>query len=238
MKTHYPMSASSAARWIACPGSIEASKNCPPSPTTPAADEGTAAHLVAEFCLRTGLDLTQGNPGVLVGDREWPVTEEMAQAVRLYVDEVNRCAGQLFIERRFLLAEDMGGTVDAARVDGMGYPGLKKVTVFDFKYGRRPVKAEGNPQMMIYAKGLLNEVGTEYPDGLVSLRIVQPRCSPAVTVWDLSIRAFLEEYDRVIVRAVERAKDPSAPRLAGQHCQYCPAKKTCEAYANKDAYVF
>ena len=52
---HAELSASSAHRWISCPASISASRGIADS-SSAAAEEGTAAHELAERCLRDGTD--------------------------------------------------------------------------------------------------------------------------------------------------------------------------------------
>jgi hypothetical protein len=51
--THSPYGPSSAARWIACPGSVQAQEGIPDT-ESPYAAEGHAAHALAEKALKTG----------------------------------------------------------------------------------------------------------------------------------------------------------------------------------------
>ena len=54
-RAHSELGASSCERWWNCPGSVAASRGMP-NRSSPAAELGTAAHEVAELCLRNGQD--------------------------------------------------------------------------------------------------------------------------------------------------------------------------------------
>ena len=57
MAKHATLSASGTARWLNCPGSIQASVNIPAKPSSIAAKlSRTAAHYLAEYCLKTRTD--------------------------------------------------------------------------------------------------------------------------------------------------------------------------------------
>lgn len=51
MAAHSNLGASSAHRWMVCPGSVRLNAALPPSPSSAHALEGTVAHALAEFCL-------------------------------------------------------------------------------------------------------------------------------------------------------------------------------------------
>ena len=54
MSAHAPLAPSSAKRWIACPGSVQATRGAPESPSSSFADEGTHAHALFARCLLQG----------------------------------------------------------------------------------------------------------------------------------------------------------------------------------------
>ena len=81
------LGASSAARWMNCPGSVQLAESLPEQDTTTKyAAEGTVAHALAELALRMGVD-----PVMYVGKKidGMKGTMEMALAVGVYVDKVN-----------------------------------------------------------------------------------------------------------------------------------------------------
>ena len=76
-RAHASLGASSASRWMACPGSVRLSEGMP-NISSDYAREGTAAHELAEMCLR------QGKPASAFLEQEiegFEVTEDMAEAV-------------------------------------------------------------------------------------------------------------------------------------------------------------
>jgi len=70
MAKHAVLSASGASRWIACPGSIRMSKGITRT-TSKYAEEGIAAHELAEHCIGVGVDALD-----FIGDtfNKYPVT--------------------------------------------------------------------------------------------------------------------------------------------------------------------
>ena len=88
-KVHATFSPSAAERWIACPGSVKLSENCPKT-TSKYAEEGTLAHALAEQCLLT----PDKNADDFVGKRidGQLITQEMAEFVQVYVEHCRSIA--------------------------------------------------------------------------------------------------------------------------------------------------
>jgi Protein of unknown function (DUF2800) len=99
---------SASPRWIPCPGSM-----ADPVNTTDGgdageyADEGTAAHALASQVLKTKGDTAHAHLGevIKVNKREFTVTDDFADHVQTYVDDVQRRAigGYLMVEQRVTL---------------------------------------------------------------------------------------------------------------------------------------
>lgn len=233
---HSKRGASSAYRWMACPGSVRHCEGIT-NYSSPYAMEGSAAHLLAETCLRLGHDAGD-YCGQVLGEeyKDFPVTVEMAAAVQVYLDTVrgdlSASAGFLEIEKRFhlsMLHPDIYGTNDAC----LYQPALKKLTVYDYKHGAgKKVEAKENPQLMYYGLGpcLLEKRRVD----VIELVIVQPRCFYAepVSRWQISPLDLLD-WSGDLVEAVERTEDPSAPLMPGGHCDYCPGQAVCPAIYEK-----
>ena len=87
-KVHSALGASSSYRWLACPGSVRLSVGLP-TVSSVYAEEGTAAHSLGETCLKHNRDPRRHVSKLIpVNGHEYDVTEEMAEAVKLYVDTV------------------------------------------------------------------------------------------------------------------------------------------------------
>lgn len=230
---HSILGASSSHRWLNCPGSIRLSAGMPKT-SSKYADEGTAAHELAETCLRSGGAANSYLGKIItVNETAYEVTHEMADAVQLYLDVLSadyKSAGfnpVLAIEQRFhldWLYDGMFGTNDAL----VGQPfGLLRV--YDFKYGAGvAVDVTDNTQLMYYALGAAH--GETYDE--VELVIVQPRAQhPDGPV--RRQRMWVAELDRwadqVLLPGAEATEDPEAPTNAGEWCRFCPAMAICPA---------
>jgi len=175
---HYRFSPSAASRWLACPGSLTLPEV--EDEGSEYAREGTAAHDLAEQCWLTGLDPSAFIDGEIEG---FPVTEEMAEAVQLYMDTVEMESRhescEVWTENKIAHSSmsGFGGTVDCM----IWNPSSEVLTIVDFKYGAGVVvEVEKNPQLLCYALLALNTIATqtegERQSIEVRLIVVQPRC--------------------------------------------------------------
>ena len=222
---------------MACPGSIRLSAGRERASSS-YADEGTAAHQVAEKCLRAERDAAEyvGTKEVVNG-AEWEVTEEMAEAVQVFLDEVRAACepgDTLLIEHQFDLSAirpDMFGTNDACVVN----PRKRVLHVFDYKHGKgHAVEVIGNPQLRYYGLGALLDVGATGIDKIV-LTIVQPRAphrDGPVRRETISVLELVE-WINDLRAAAQRTEDPDAPLVPGDHCTFCPAAGVCRALHDK-----
>lgn len=236
-RAHATLGASSAHRWMACPGSIRLGTGIP-SRSSRYADEGTAAHQLAERCLRLSHP-ERTDAAYFVGAKEtvrgaeWEVTEEMAESVQMFLDAVrgaHQPGDTLLMEQRFDLSAihpGMFGTNDACVLS----PARGVLHVFDLKYGKgHAVEAKGNPQLRYYGLGALMTAQAPGIHTLV-LTIVQPRAphrdgpirSETIGVLDLL------EWTADLKAAAVATEDPAAPVRAGGWCTFCPAAGTCPA---------
>lgn len=238
-RAHSRLGASSAYRWMNCPGSVRATQDCPDSDSIYAA-EGTAAHELAERVL----NLPKGDlrvahdfigTSITVGNHVFEVDEEMADAVHLYCETVwadwDATQDVLAVERRFSLEQirdGMFGTNDALRYR----PSTKALTVYDYKHGRgKAVHPDDNPQLLYYALGAA--LAASWPIDTLELVIVQPRAGGApVRRWTTNVLR-LAEFMSELEAAADRASAPDAPLIPGDWCKasFCPAAGRCDALA-------
>lgn len=208
--SHAKFSPSAAERWLHCGYSI---KMAPffKSTDTPASINGTNHHTIAALHLDNG-------------------TETRIKGMNTYLKAVRDVAvdGELFVERRVVIVPDLcEGTLDA------GVLGGDWLHVFDLKWGKTPVHATLNSQMMLYALGVVREFQLKKTVD-ATLTIVQPNSSSGFTIknWDTTVEYLLKFYEKV-QRAIEEGLKPEPKAVPGGWCYWCPAKMHCKAYLTK-----
>lgn len=241
MSDHAKLSPSAAHRWMACPGSVAATRGLS-DPDTAYSLAGTRAHAIAAYCLLHDHDAAR-YVGALASpdlqDTPWvqklePFGLEEGDAVQEYLNDVRRevmlHGGELRVEQRARVAADLWGTADAVLVLRGADKGVQRIVVWDYKHGAgKYVEVEDNPQLIIYALGVLAELG--WPPHLVpeiELRVAQPRFRGAAALRGYMMTgAQLDNWKVRVLAAADRARAPEAPLAAGDHCQFCPARGTC-----------
>ena len=240
-----------------CPASVLLSKDIP-SETTVYAEEGTAAHRLAEIQLlslfecRVPSEAEQAEMETIVAKHP-----DAPAHIKTYVDEVARIASGAFFtaaEMRLTLTPITGeldafGTADCVVITG------DTLHIIDLKYGAGvKVAAKENVQLCMYALAALAELDPDslvYAVANVRLHIVQPRMD-STEHWDISRdlleRAFYPRIRKAIDRArylVEHPADlevgfPFLPAGGGEPlgdfavpsddiCRFCRAKAACPA---------
>lgn len=237
---HSRIGASSAHRWLACPGSVRLSSALP-NQSSEYAREGTAAHEAAARCLDLGKEAWElAGEKIVVEGQEFAVTDEMIESVQLYLDTIEASLTERavkFVEQRFSLDEvhpDLYGTADCVVFD----QDTGVLSVFDFKYGVGiAVEPEENPQLLTYAAGAVAEclkIDPALGINIVELVIVQPRADHEdgpVRRWRVGFD-LLGEWVAATLEPGAKATDAAdAPLRDGEHCQFCPAKAVCPKLA-------
>lgn len=224
---HSPLGASGAERWMNCPGSVAllSELKLPETDEPEYRKDGTAAHAAAYSCL-----LKDQEAWEIIGEThgERIVTDEMADAVQIYLDECRRIVeenpgGVVYNEFGIIAPDfhkDFYGTLDR------GYAVNTKLFVRDFKYGSGiAVEIEWNPQIMYYAYGLLRH----HPEVTeVDLGIVQPRIPylEPVRTWVIDASSVREWAMYTLLPAMNRT-ELDQDLDAGPWCRFCPAKLVC-----------
>lgn len=247
-RAHAKLSPSGAHRWIECPGSIRMSAGIDEKSSV-FADEGTAAHTLAELCLREKsdpVDYLGGHVDVKTGkvfraegtgDRVFTIDDEMVDAVGLYVETVRGLTGpddEVEYEARLDLTHIPGmafGTGDCV----IYRPATRHLIIADLKYGKGvAVDAENNPQTRAYALGASKRFHNRGVDTIESV-IVQPRCPhPAGVVRRETIDILdLVEFRIELEAAAAATAALDAPLNPGDWCRFCPAAPTCPALRQK-----
>lgn len=248
---HAERGASSAYRWMACPGSVRMCRDLPDRRSIWAA-EGTAAHKLGEVCLTEGHDpAVYKGEAIFVEDFDEPfiVDDDMIDAVRAYLDHIHlifkkRAVAADFtaVEQRVSLSAYADGPDDILNqmfgtADYVRYLSREStLLVIDYKHGAGvEVLAEGNAQSRYYALGALAlpELKKRRVDK-IEIHIVQPRARPdyPVSVETLDV-VDLIDWSNDLFAAARRTQEPDAPLVPGDHCRFCGAQALCPAVRDK-----
>lgn len=198
---HCRLAPSSASRWSLCPYSI--TLDLPEQEAGKAAAEGTLVHGLCADILNYGGGLPED------------VTPKQAAAVTMYVDHVRENQADEILVEHFWESPsilEFGGTADVTLFV------QDACAVYDFKYGRWPVVADSNPQLLSYA----SIVAEHRPDikefyGV----IIQPNSSdkvPIKPVAQYTLEQINEHRDLVAWASTSDHKQ------TGSQCRFCPVR--------------
>ena len=232
MSRHALLSASSSHRWLACPPSAKLCEKYEDTGSEYAA-EGTAAHTLCEYKLKTSLGISAENP---IENLSY-YNEEMESCADDYVSYISAvlektkevCSDPIvLIEQRLDFSKYVPkgfGTGDCVIVAD------DTLTVIDFKYGKGvEVSAEKNPQMLCYALGALELFDCLYDIEKIEMTIFQPR-REHVSTYTLSKDGLISWAENVLAPTAKLAFSGEGEFCAGEHCRFCKAKAECRKRA-------
>jgi len=220
-----------------CPGSIPYGECFPDQPTA-SSIEGTDAHELAQLCISG-----QKDPSEMLGAKMslgTIVNEDMVAAIKKYIfDSTNIMVGMT--HRTVEMLVDISGALgiegEQGTADRAGWND-NEIQVHDLKYGFHRVIAKNNPQLKLYALGVLSALLKRgIRPKVVKLFIHQPRID-----WLDDDELTVEELIRFATAAQEAAalsqeaiaaferQDPNFATdylAAGEHCKWCPARGSC-----------
>jgi len=223
-RAHALLSASSSARWLACPPSAVAAEAYPQQDTE-FTREGTLAHEVAEAVARERLNGQDFAPA------QWEagVTAEMLECAKGYADYIQE---QLKSNDAIVLLEqrvdfspwvpDGFGTCDCIILQG------DTMVIIDYKYGVGvAVSATENSQLMLYALGALNDYGIACDVAKVEMHIYQPRINN-VSQWAAKVEDLALWSEQTVRPIAGQAVKGEGEYREGDHCRFCPHAGRCQ----------
>ena len=248
MAKHAFLSASRAHQWLECTPSAMLELQFPAT-TSEYAEEGTAAHELAELTARyflgevSEVDFEARRDELAKGPYYSAEMQECANDyARLVLDKVTearKTCEDAFVELEVKVdfskyVKEGFGTGDCIIVAD------KTLEIVDFKYGKGVrVEAEGNPQMRLYAVGAYLAYNALYDFELVRMTIFQPRLSGVQSSDEITVKELLtwaEKYVKPRARLAYKGEGEFAP--SEDVCRFCRAKAQCKARAEKNLALF
>lgn len=232
---HALLGASSAHRWLNCPGSARLTENMPET-TSSYAEAGRLAHEIAELKARNyfiePLPKRSFNAKLKKLKESEHYERGMDGATDEYMEHLKARAMSYPVAPTVALEVQVDfsdivpegfGTADCIMI------GSGRLDVVDYKNGSGViVEAENNPQMMLYAWGALNYFRPIFGDSIhvVHMSIVQPNAG-GVREWETTV-SELDYWANVYARErAELAWRGEQEFHSGDWCKFCKAKATC-----------
>lgn len=229
---HAVLSASSANRWLHCPPSVRLSEGYMDKASV-FAMEGTSAHELCEYKLRSALGMEAENPTENL-DFYNTEMEECAEGYATYILELVEKAKEtcsdpvVMVEQRVDFSRYVPegfGTADCIIIAD------KILNIVDYKHGKGvEVSAENNPQMKLYALGALELFDCLYDISKVQMTIFQPRLSN-VSVFVMNKADLLNWANDELTTKAELAFEGKGELCCGEWCKFCKAKANCKERA-------
>ena len=242
-RAHALLSPSGSHRWMHCTPSARLEENMPES-TSSAAEEGTAAHELAEYAL----DMYLKGEYIPLLD-ELPTPKHIAEN-QYYSPEMDRYVtdyicyvcdiyeleekAEMSIERKFDLTSYVPECFGSCDCDIVG---KKVLNIIDLKYGKGvQVDANDNSQLMMYALGVLRTLSPKRQAEIETVRmhIAQVRLGN-YSVFEMTARDLTHWGIHVLRPTAEKAWAGQGEAKVGSHCKFCKFKAQCRA--QKDALV-
>ena len=235
-RKHAVLGASKAHRWMKCPPSARLEEKYEEEESK-YADEGNLAHELAALELKKTyynitdeeynkeLDLIKSNP-------LWK--EEMIEYVKIYTDlgkelyeeeKANNEKAEIYIEEKVRfdhVAPEGFGTCDCGIVSNSRY------IIVDLKYGKGVfVKADKNPQLILYALGFIKDKEETWGKNPVATYICQPRMrSQKITKYE-SANSNIKSWGTRIKKVAQVAFKGEGHLKGGEWCRFCKHRKNC-----------
>ena len=232
---HSKLPPSSAHRWLVCTLSPQMEEPFP-SVSSEAADQGTAAHSMAEQKIKHRLhEQSSREPTIYDDDEMDEHTDNYCTFVMEQIEDAKQYTDSpmVMVEQRLSFEDIIPGGFGTADLI-IGTP--KRLYITDLKYGKGvPVfVSKGlNPQLCIYAYGAYSNFRFLFPDvENVVMTIYQPRIGN-VDSFEISVAELVEWAETYVKPKAIEAAGPGGELVPGEHCRFCKAKAVCKARAEE-----
>lgn len=240
---HAILSPSSSERWLNCTPSARLAEEAG-SRTSEYAEEGTTAHELAEYALKSWIYGTfypecdeLPVPQEIASNKYY--SEEMKEAISRYVDFVTGEFYEMqkgpfggsvatYLEEKLDIskyAPDSFGSADVSLVSE------QIVHIIDLKYGKGVKVPVESPQFKMYALGVLTKFGGPKVKR-VRMSVAQPRLNHYDTI-EMGVSDLLEWAEEVLKPKAKLAYEGKGKQVVGSWCQFCPVKAMCRAQRNE-----
>lgn len=242
-KAHAILSASSSHKWLVCTPSARLEEKFPDKISDYMA-EGTLAHEIAEFKVRSyflepiskstytrrlnKLKKAEHFDNEMLAHTdtylEYIKSEAMKTSTRPFIVVEQKVDFSKYVPEGF-------GTADCVLISG------DTLHIIDFKYGKGvKVEAEDNPQMKLYALGVLEQYGMLYPIQKIKMTIIQPRIDN-ISGTEITLEELLDWGEHTVKPQAQKAFMGLGEFAQGEHCKFCKAKGACEFRAKENMKV-
>lgn len=108
------------------------------------------------------------------------------------------------------------------------------IEIIDLKYGQGvPVLAENNPQLKLYALGVLDEYSILYDIKQISMTIYQPRLDN-ISTFIIAVDELISWANEYVKPRAEMAFKGEGEFKAGEHCRFCKIRAICRKRAEEN----
>lgn len=203
-----------------------------PDSSSSAAEQGTAAHALAEWKLYRALHEARTIKPVStwIDEEMESLTDDYVAFVQERLRDVRQvCADpQVLIEQHLDFSHIVPGGFSTGDCVSIAEPTLQ---IIDLKYGQGVmVEAEQNPELMLCALGALDAFGSLYDITEVAVTIYQPRRSN-VSTWTISVVELEAWAEQVVKPRAALAASGDGEFASGPWCRVYKLAPTCRARA-------
>lgn len=236
VKAHSEFGGSQAKRISKCPASVKRCRGKESKENT-ASLNGTYAHACLEYFLinRAKLKKKISRNKVMEWAENHPDwNEDMIDDALNTVTWVNdqiQPGGELFVEERLdtsaFTTKDQSSTLDI----GIANWRARELIIADYKYGKHPVKARWNYQLIYYALGMLIKLKAWKKFDRIRIVIIQPNGpkNNSFNEWIMTVEQAVR-WGKRFRKTVKIALGKKPPFQHGEWCFFCLGKPGCPEF--------